>query len=151
MRKRIQLFGFFRVYQPKTWSDYMNCYSVFREIDTFSRDYDLAFKWKHEARLALINVSLFHSSLHRHNSLTNGTTIRVEWGFVVCIYIIPDVLHITAGRVLYCLCPTSEVSGEWEFCGETGDAYVEFGTQKKTFGFEGRSVSPRNRPNSQIP
>ena len=116
----------------------MNCYSIFRDIDTLAHDYDLAFKWKHEARLAFINVSLSHSSLNGHDLLTNGTTIRVEWGFIystmVCTYIcIYTYIYNKAGIVFL---PVSDIrisvfTGEWEFCGETDDAYFDFGKQIK--------------------
>ena len=58
----IQLFCLFWVYSLKTCNECMNCYCIFRGVETLAHDYDLAFKWKHEARLALIKVSLFMSS-----------------------------------------------------------------------------------------
>ena len=38
-------------------------YSVFRNVGNYSRDYDYAFKWNHEARLVLIKVSLLQRQL----------------------------------------------------------------------------------------
>ena len=42
------------------WAYYCGKYaSIFRDISNYSRDYDYAYKWNHEARIALVIVSSF--------------------------------------------------------------------------------------------
>ena len=52
-------------------------YSVFRNVGNYSRDYDYAFKWNHEARLVLIKVSL----LQRQLSQTVRQSFFLVWFF----------------------------------------------------------------------